>query len=176
MFSSKKSIIILTSIVFLSCGEDTPTEVNKNIIESSILEQTDSLLNIVDEEFQHIIHDSEVKNEKVNALQDRVERYKNVIVLDKKEQNLLIVKIDSLRRLCSERDSLNVELTLQIESKNSTIKSIEEREELLKVQIKEQVVLYKSIIYRLEDSLSNYIIGSKVIEPENKRRKRNKKQ
>ncbi len=155
MFSSKKSIIILTSIVFLSCGEDTPTEVNKNIIESTILEQTDSLLNIVDEEFQHIIHDSEVKNEKVNALQDRVERYKNVIVLDKKEQNLLIVKIDSLRRLCSEQDSLNVELTLQIESKNSTIKSIEEREERLKVQIKEQVVLYKSIIYRLEDSLTN---------------------
>ncbi len=176
MFSSKKSIIILTSIVFLSCGEDTPTEVNKNIIESTILEQTDSLLNIVDEEFQHIIHDSEVKNEKVNALQDRVERYKNVIVLDKKEQNLLIVKIDSLRRLCSEQDSLNVELTLQIESKNSTIKSIEEREERLKVQIKEQVVLYKSIIYRLEDSLSNYIIGSKIIESENKRRKRNKKQ
>jgi hypothetical protein len=176
MFSSKKSIIILVSIIFFSCGENTPTEVNNNIIDSSILEQTDSLLNIVDEEFQHIIHDSEVKNEKVNTLQDRVERYRNVIVLDKREQNLLIVKIDSLRMLCSEKDSLNKDLTLQIESKNSTIKSIEKRERIIKGQMKEQVILYESIIYHLEDSLSNYIIESKIIDSENKRRKRNKKQ
>ncbi len=176
MFSSKKSVVVLLSLILFSCGENSPALIVENVAENSILDQTDSLLSIVDEEFQHIIHDTEVKNEKVNELESRVERYRDVIVLDKKEQNLLTVKIDSLKVLCSEKDTLNEELMLHIEDKNYIIKSLKEKENYLKSQMKEQVIIYESIIYHLEDSLSNYIVESKTIEFENKRRKRNKKQ
>ena len=96
MFSSKKSLIVLLSLTLFSCGDTQTTDTKEILPLSPILSQTDSLLSIVDEEFEHIIHDSDVRNRKVNELEGRVEEYVNVIVLDKKEQSLLNSKIKSL--------------------------------------------------------------------------------
>lgn len=164
------------SLLLFSCGETIDNSKDTLETDSRILSQTDSLLNVVDEEFEHIIHDSELRNRKVNELEGRVEEYVNVIVLDKKEQLQLNSKIEKLMMECQKKDSANKILLLSIEHLNYQIKKIEESKSYLKVQIEEQAILYESIIYRLEDSLSNYIKESKIIESENKRRKRNKKQ
>jgi len=154
MFSVKKPIIVLFSLLLFSCGETIDTNKDTVKIDSRILSQTDSLLNIIDEEFEHIIHDSEVRNRKVNELEGRVEEYENVIVLDKKEQSLLNSKIESLIMECQEKDSTNKVLLLNIENLNYQIKKIEESKYYLNSQMKEQTVLYEAQIYRLEDSLS----------------------
>jgi hypothetical protein len=154
MFSTKKPIILILSLLLFSCGETIDNSKDTLEIDSSILSQTDSLLNIVDEEFEHIIHDSEIRNRKVNELEGRVEEYVNVIVMDKKEQSQLNSKIESLMVECQKKDSINKTLLLSIENLNYQIKKIEESKYYLNSQMKEQNVLYETEIYRLEDSLS----------------------
>jgi len=154
MFSTKKPIILILSLLLFSCGETIDNSKNTLEIDSSILSQTDSLLNIVDEEFEHIIHDSEIRNRKVNELEGRVEEYVNVIVMDKKEQSLLNSKIELLITECQEKDSINKTLLLSVENLSYQIKKLEESKYYLNSQMKEQNVLYETEIYRLEDSLS----------------------
>jgi len=156
MFSIKKPIIVLFSLLLFSCGETIDTNKDTVKIDSRILSQTDSLLNIIDEEFEHIIHDSEVRNRKVNELEGRVEEYENVIVLDKKEQSLLNSKIESLITECQEKDSINKTLLLSVENLSYQIKKLEESKYYLNSKMKEQTALYEAQIYRLEDSIYKF--------------------
>lgn len=149
------------SLLLFSCGETIETNRDTVEIDSRILSQTDSLLNIVDEEFEHIIHDSELRNRKVNELEGRVEEYVNVIVLDKKEQSQLNSKIETLMIECQKKDSINKTLLLNIENLNYQIKKIEESKYYLNSQLKEQNSLYEAQLFRLNDSLN--VLNNKII-------------
>jgi len=165
MFSYKKPIIIILSLLFFSCGETIETRRDSVEVDRRLLSQTDSLLSIVDEEFQHIIHDKEIKDEEFHRLEDKVQEYQNVIVLDKEEQNNLTQRLEEMVKVCEKKDSINKVLLLNIENLNYQIKKIQESKFYLNSQMKEQTELYESQIYRLDDSLN--VLNNKIITLEN---------
>ena len=176
MLSTKKPIILILSLLLFSCGETIETNRDTVEIDSRILSQTDSLLNIVDEEFQHIIHDRVIKDEEFHRLEDKVQEYQNVIVLDKEQQNDLTQRIEELVKVCEKKDStLNVLLndallsTITIDSLKQELKNeIDSNNELTKMydslikDYKNTIELKDKEIYYLESFIRNNTRKSKI--------------
>ena len=163
MFSTKKPIILILSLLLFSCGETIETNRDTVEIDSRILSQTDSLLNIVDEEFQHIIHDREIKEEEFHRLEDKVQEYQNVIVLDKEQQNDLTQRIEELVKVCEEKDSILNTLLDESLINNIIIDSLKQELTIEKNSIEELQKLYDSLLkdYKnmvsLKDEKINYL-------------------
>ena len=163
MFSTKKPIILILSLLLFSCGETIETNRDTVEIDSKILSQTDSLLNIVDEEFQHIIHDREIKDEEFHRLEDKVQEYQNVIVLDKEQQNDLTQRIEELVKVCEEKDSILNTLLDESLINNIIIDSLKQELTIEKNSIEESQKLYDSLLkdYKnmvsLKDEKINYL-------------------
>lgn len=163
MFSTKKPIILILSLLLFSCGETIETNGDTVEIDSRILSQTDSLLNIVDEEFQHIIHDREIKDEEFHRLEDKVQEYQNVIVLDKEQQNDLTQRIEELVKVCEEKDSILNTLLDESLINNIIIDSLKQELIIEKNSIEESQKLYDSLLkdYKnmvsLKDEKINYL-------------------
>lgn len=154
MFSTKKPIIIIFSLLLFSCGETIETNRDTVEIDSRILSQTDSLLNIVDEEFQHIIHDREIKDEEFHRLEDKVQEYQNVIVLDKEQQNDLTQRIEELVKVCEEKDSILNTLLDESLINNITIDSLKKELVNEKTSYEELQKLYDSLIKDYKNMIS----------------------
>lgn len=154
MFSTKKPIILILSLLFFSCGETIETNRDTVEIDSRILSQTDSLLNIVDEEFQHIIHDREIKEEEFHRLEDKVQEYQNVIVLDKEQQNDLTQRIEELVKVCEEKDSILNTLLDESLINSITIDSLKQELNIEKNSSEELQKLYDSLIKDYKNMIS----------------------
>ena len=154
MFSTKKPIIVISSLLLFSCGETIETNRNTVEIDSRILSQTDSLLNIVDEEFQHIIHDREIKDEEFHRLEDKVQEYQNVIVLDKEQQNDLTQRIEELVKVCEEKDSILNTLLDESLINSITIDSLKQELNIEKNSSEELQKLYDSLIKDYKNMIS----------------------
>ena len=154
MFSTKKPIIVISSLLLFSCGETIENNRDTVEIDSRILSQTDSLLNIVDEEFQHIIHDREIKDEEFHRLEDKVQEYQNVIVLDKEQQNDLTQRIEELVKVCEEKDSILNTLLDESLINNITIDSLKKELVNEKTSYEELQKLYDSLIKDYKNMIS----------------------
>lgn len=142
------------SLLFFSCGETIETNRDTVEIDSRILSQTDSLLNIVDEEFQHIIHDREIKEEEFHRLEDKVQEYQNVIVLDKEQQNDLTQRIEELVKVCEEKDSILNTLLDESLINSITIDSLKQELNIEKNSSEELQKLYDSLIKDYKNMIS----------------------
>ena len=152
MLNFKKSIIFL-SIVLTSCGDEAiniPIEDNE-----SLLTQTDSLLSIVDEEFEHIIEENIKHEEEFHTLEDKVKEYENTIKLEQKSHYELINEIKKLRDEKTTQDSLNTIIKSKLELRDYELKNLKEKINYMNIKFKEETVMYESMVFRLEDSLSN---------------------
>ena len=154
MLSPKKPIILILSILLFSCGETIENNRDTVEIDSRILSQTDSLLNIVDEEFQHIIHDREIKDEEFHRLEDKVQEYQNVIVLDKEQQNDLTQRIEELVKVCEEKDSILNTLLDESLINSITIDSLKQELNIEKNSSEELQKLYDSLIKDYKNMIS----------------------
>lgn len=154
MLSPKKPIILILSILLFSCGETIENNRDTVEIDSRILSQTDSLLNIVDEEFQHIIHDREIKDEEFHRLEDKVQEYQNVIVLDKEQQNDLTQRIEELVKVCEEKDSILNTLLDESLINSITIDSLKQELNIEKNSSEELQKLYDSLMKDYKNMIS----------------------
>jgi len=154
MLSTKKPVILIFSLLLFSCGETIETNRDTVEIDSRILSQTDSLLNIVDEEFQHIIHDREIKDEEFHRLEDKVQEYQNVIVLDKEQQNDLTQRIEELVKVCEEKDSILNTLLDESLINSITIDSLKQELNIEKNSSEELQKLYDSLIKDYKNMIS----------------------
>lgn len=144
----------MLSLLLFSCGETIETNSDTVEIDSRILSQTDSLLNIVDEEFQHIIHDREIKEEEFHRLEDKVQEYQNVIVLDKEQQNDLTQRIEELVKVCEEKDSILNTLLDESLINSITIDSLKQELNIEKNSNEELQKLYDSLIKDYKNMIS----------------------
>lgn len=142
------------SLLFFSCGETIETNRDTVEIDSRILSQTDSLLNIVDEEFQHIIHDREIKDEEFHRLEDKVQEYQNVIVLDKEQQNDLTQRMEELVKVCEDKDSILNNLLDESLINSITIDSLKQELNVEKNSSEELQKLYDSLIKDYKNMIS----------------------
>lgn len=152
MFSGKKFTIILSLLLF-SCGTKVEDEIKSLETNSDLLSRTDSLLSIVDVEFEHIIHEAEIKDEEFHRLEDRVREYENVITLDKREQANLLLELEQMKNKIEKKDSVLNKLNKTIETNLITINNLENDLYVLKTKIKGQASQYESTIYRLENKI-----------------------
>ena len=144
----------MLSLLLFSCGETIENNSDTVEIDSRILSQTDSLLNIVDEEFQHIIHDREIKEEEFHRLEDKVQEYQNVIVLDKEQQNDLTQRIEELVKVCEEKDSILNTLLDESLINSITIDSLKQELNIEKNSNEELQKLYDSLIKDYKNMIS----------------------
>lgn len=152
MFSSKKSIIFLF-LLLVSCGEKPTNQEQFDENDIEILSKTDSILSIVDEQFEEIIHNRELQTTEVSELQNTVSEYKSTLVNDQKIQNELNRKIVLLINSNKEKDSTINILNLTIESITYRVERLESKIKINQDKTLEERSMYEAIIYRLEDSI-----------------------
>ena len=152
MFSSKKSIIFFL-LLLVSCGEKPTNQEQFDANDIEILSKTDSILSIVDDQFEEIIHNRELQTTEVNELQNTVSEYESTLVNDQRIQNELNRKIDLLINSNKEKDSTINILNLTIESISYRVERLESKIKINQDKTLEERAMYESIIYRLEDSI-----------------------
>lgn len=150
MFKSQWTLI-LVSLFMVSCFEPTQeVEVKEEIVEDNFLDRVDSLLIIADEELENIIHHN-LEDQKEHDELVETARKLNVLIYNYKKE--IEEKSNDIITLSDRLDSTTNSLNGIIENQNYFIGQLEEKIKYKDIQHKEQVVLYESELFRLDDSL-----------------------
>jgi len=135
----------------VSCFEPTQdVEVKEEIVEYNFLNKVDSLLIIADEELENIIHHN-LEDQKEHDELVETTRKLNVLIYNYKKE--IEEKDNNITILLDKLDSTTNSLNNTIENQNYFIGQLEEKIKYKDIQHKEQVVLYESELFRLDDSL-----------------------
>ncbi len=159
MFKGKQSIVIL-SILLFSCGHENNVK-NTPIEISDVISVTDSLLLIVDEEFEIISQNGKKNNEELHDLENTIGKYQNIIQSDKKRESLLNETIINLMGICKDKDSLNNTLKITIDDllyETEVIRDSIKTYEILNSKLKVESEEHRST---MEDSISS--LNDKII-------------
>lgn len=152
MFKSKFQIILPITLLFFSCGNVTTHEIEV-FEEDNFISRVDSILNIADEELEHIQHDN-VEDERIhNELIITANKLESLVNIYKKQLN---EKNELIDILTDEVDSLvltNFDKLDLIENQKYIINNLEEKLKYKDINHREQVVQYEAELYRLSDSL-----------------------
>jgi len=155
MYNIKRTTVIL-SILLTSCGLDVNEDYKDSIEkEDVILSQTDSLLSFVDEEINNIIEENKKHEEEFHTLEDKVKEYESTIKLEQKSHDELINEIKILRGQITTKDSINLIISSNLEFKEYELKILKEKINYMNIKFREETAMYESMVFRLEDSLSN---------------------
>lgn len=154
MYNIKGTTTVILSILLISCGGELTEDTKENISDNDfILSQTDSLLKVVDREFEIIAHDNELHHNEFVDLQNTVSQYEQTLNQDKLIQRELTNRIESLINLNNKKDSINKVLNSKIEISEYNISKLEESIKYNRLQFNEQIAQYQSEIFRLEKEL-----------------------
>lgn len=158
MYNIKGTATVILSILLISCGGELTEDTKENISDNDfILSQTDSLLKVVDREFEIIAHDNELHHNEFVDLQNTVSQYEQTLNQDKLIQRELTNRIESLIDLNNKKDSINKVLNSKIEISEYNISKLEESIKYNRLQFNEQIAQYQSEIFRLEKEIKVYI-------------------
>jgi len=158
MYNIKGTATVILSILLISCGGELTEDTKENISDNDfILSQTDSLLKVVDREFEIIAHDNELHHNEFVDLQNTVSEYEQTLNQDKLIQRELTNRIESLIDLNNKKDSINGELLKQIELNEYEISKLEETIKYSRLQFNEEVAQYQAEIFRIEKELKTSI-------------------
>lgn len=153
MFKSK-FLPFIGIIMFSSCINETRKEIEVKPKDNHVLSVTDSLLRVVDEEFEHIKHDDEEHEKVFNHLIRQVNQYKQTVNdLNSKIQILEDEKL-MISAGISEKDSIIGRLKGTIEQRNYRIDNLNEKIKWNNIAFKEERDRYEEMVFRLEDSVS----------------------
>jgi chromosome segregation ATPase len=155
--NSNRIIFGLAISVLFSCSsapEKIELSGDDNSQKSHALSVTDSLLNIVDEEFEHIKHDAERNENMYNQLLEKV-RISQSIINSKDEQIYGLVEyIDTLKYEIARRDSSIDKLESELIKRETSLNKLRESNKSGRVRMREERAMYDATIFKLEDSLS----------------------
>lgn len=143
----------LIVLLLVSCGAENNESIEDTLESNDILSVTDSLLLIVDDEFESIKEENRLHEEEFHNLEDRVVEYRNILINDQRVQKELNNKIQVLITENKIKDSTISSLNNIITSNNYRIEKLEEKIYYNNIRFKEQTDLYESYIFRLEDSI-----------------------
>lgn len=161
MFKSK-FLPFIGIIIISSCTNETRKEIEVKPKDNHVLSVTDSLLKVVDEEFEHIKHDDEEHNKVFNHLISEVKQYKHTVNrLNSKIQVLEDEKL-MISAGISEKDSLIDTLEGTLEQRNLRIDQLNEKIKWKDVAFREERDRYEEMVFRLEDSVS--VLNNSVYE------------
>ena len=154
MYNIKGTTAVILSILLISCGGELTEDTKENIYDNDfILSQTDSLLKVVDREFEIIAHDNELHHNEFVDLQNTVSEYEITLSKDKTLQARQSDRIKELVDLNNTKDSINGELLKQIEFNEYEISKLEETIKYSRLRFNEEVAQYQAEIFRIEKEL-----------------------
>ena len=158
MYNIKGTTTVILSILLISCGGELTEDTKENNYENDfVLSQTDSLLKVVDREFEIIAHDNELHHNEFINLQNTVSEYEQTLNQDKLIQRELTNRIESLIDLNNKKDSINNVLNSKIETTEYKISKLEETIKYNRLQFNEEVAQYQAEIFRMEKELKNHL-------------------
>lgn len=153
-YLSYPTVILIASLAILvSCSYNQENTEIKEEKKGGALSVTDSLLSIVDSEFEAIKHEGEEHEIVFNQLLDRLEYYKFQITqkdaqIIGMEENIAILKSELARA-----DSSIKKLEWWIKDTSVKLSSAESSLRWEKIRSREERAMYDAMVYRLEDSL-----------------------
>ena len=151
--SSFAVILVASLFILVSCSSNQESPEILERKNSSALSVTDSLLSIVDSEFEIIKHEGEEHEIVFNQLLDRLDYYK-IQILQKDTQIIgMEENIDILKSELIRADSSIKKLEWWINDISVKLSSAESSLRWEKIRNKEERAMYDAMVYRFEDSL-----------------------